>query len=73
MPLGAGIIQNFKVHYGKRLVKYVLARTNDNSSATRIIKDCKHIDGHSMGTRSMKKGNRDDNKKLFLELWGDQK
>ena len=38
-PLDAGIIQNLKVKYRKRLVKYVLARINENSSATRIIVD----------------------------------
>ena len=38
-PLNAGIIQNFKVKYGKRLVKYVLVRISGNSSATSIIKD----------------------------------
>ena len=37
--LDAGIIQNFKVKYMKRLVKYVPARISENSSATRIIKD----------------------------------
>ena len=35
----AGIIQNFKVKYMKRLVKDVPARISENSSATRIIKD----------------------------------
>ena len=38
-PLDARIIQNFKVKYRKRLVKYVLARINEYSSATQIIKD----------------------------------
>ena len=38
-PFGAGIIPNFMVKYRKRLVQYVLARINENSSATRIIKD----------------------------------
>ena len=38
-PLDAGIIQNFKVKFRKRLVKYVLARINGSSSATQIIKD----------------------------------
>ena len=38
-PLDAGIIQNFKVKYRKRLVKYVLARINEYSSTTQIIKD----------------------------------
>ena len=38
-PLDAGIIQNFKVKYRKRLGKYVLARINEYSSATQIIKD----------------------------------
>ena len=38
-PLDAGVIQNFKVKYRKRLVKYVLARINEYSSATQIIKD----------------------------------
>ena len=38
-PLDAGIIQNFKVQYRKRPVKYVLARINEYSSATQIIKD----------------------------------
>ena len=37
-PLDAGVIQNFKVKYRKRLVKYVLARINEYSSATQIIK-----------------------------------
>ena len=70
MPLDAGIIQNFKVNYGKRLMKYVLARINGNSSATRIIKDCKHTDGHSMDTRSMKRGKRNDNKNLLCRTVG---
>ena len=38
-PLDAGVIQNFKVKYRKRLVKYVPARINEYSSATSIIKD----------------------------------
>ena len=38
-PFDAGVTQNFKVKYWKRLVKHVLARINENSSATRIIKD----------------------------------
>ena len=38
-PLDAGIIQNFKVKHRKRLVKYVLARINEYSSTTQIIKD----------------------------------
>ena len=33
-PFDAGIIQNFKVKYRKGLVKYVLARINEYSSAT---------------------------------------
>ncbi|XP_057299446.1 tigger transposable element-derived protein 6-like [Hydractinia symbiolongicarpus] len=37
-PLDAGIIQNFKVKYRKRLVKYVLARIQENTSATKIVK-----------------------------------
>ncbi|XP_057308163.1 tigger transposable element-derived protein 6-like [Hydractinia symbiolongicarpus] len=37
-PLDAGIIKNFKVKYRKRLVKYVLARIQENKSATEIIK-----------------------------------
>ena len=38
-PLDAGTIQNFKVKYRRRLVKYVLAGINEYSSATQIIKD----------------------------------
>ena len=38
-PLDAGIIQNFKVKYRKRLVKYVLARIDQNQSATEIVKN----------------------------------
>lgn len=38
-PLDAGIIQNSNIKYRKRLVKYVLARINGNSSAMGIIKD----------------------------------
>ena len=37
-PLDAGIAQNFKAKYRKRLVKYVLARINEYSSTTQIIK-----------------------------------
>ena len=37
-PLDAGIIQNFKVKYRKRLVKYVLARIQEDASATQIVK-----------------------------------
>ena len=37
-PLDAGIIQNFKVKYRKRLVKYVLARIQEDASATEIVK-----------------------------------
>ena len=52
--LDAGITQNLKVKYRKTLVKYVLARTNEYSSAMQLIKD-KHTDGHSMGSRSMER------------------
>ena len=38
-PLDVGIIQNFKVKYRKKLVKYALAKINERSSVTRIIKD----------------------------------
>ena len=38
-PVDAGIIQNFKVKNRKKLVKYVPARINRNSSATYIIKN----------------------------------
>ena len=65
-PLDAGIIQNFKVKYRKRLVKYVLARINEYSSTTQIIKD---TDGNSMGSRSTERSNRDNNKELFWEVW----
>ena len=37
-PLDAGIIQNFKVKYRKRLVKYVLATIQEDASATQIVK-----------------------------------
>ncbi|XP_057305270.1 tigger transposable element-derived protein 6-like [Hydractinia symbiolongicarpus] len=37
-PLDAGIIQNFKVKYRKRFVKYVLARIQENTSETEIVK-----------------------------------
>ena len=37
-PLDAGIIQNFKVKYHKRLIKYVLARVNEKKSASEIVK-----------------------------------
>ena len=64
-PLDAAITQNFKVKYRKALVKYVLARTNEYSSAMQLIRDKKDTDGHSMGSRSMERSNRDDNKELF--------
>ena len=38
-PLEGGIIQNFKVNYGKNLVKYALARINENLHASEIAKD----------------------------------
>ena len=37
-PLDVGIIQNFKVKYRKRLVKYVLARIQEDASATQTVK-----------------------------------
>ena len=37
-PLDAGIIQNFKVNYRKRLVKYVLARIQEDAWKTQIVK-----------------------------------
>ena len=37
-PLDAGIIQNFKVKYRKRLVKYVLARIREYASTRQIVK-----------------------------------
>ena len=37
-PLDGGIIQNFKDKYRKRLVKYVLARIQEDVSATQIFK-----------------------------------
>lgn len=39
MPLDPEINQNLKVKYRKRLVKYVHAKINQNSSVTRIIKN----------------------------------
>ena len=36
-PLDAGLIQNFKVKYGKRLVKHVLGRIQEDASATQIV------------------------------------
>ena len=37
-PLDASIIQNFKVKYRKRQVKYVLARIQEDVSTTQIVK-----------------------------------
>ena len=36
--MDAGIIQNFEVKYRNRLVKYVLARIQEDASATQIVK-----------------------------------
>ena len=38
-PLDAVIIQNLKIKYRKRLVKYVLARIQEDASTTQIVKD----------------------------------
>ena len=37
-PLDAGIIQNFKVKYWKRLVKNMLASIHEDASATKVFK-----------------------------------
>ena len=37
-PLDAGIIQNSKVKYRIRLVKFMLARTQEDASAKQIVK-----------------------------------
>ena len=37
-PLETDIIQNFKVKYRRSLVKYVLARIQEDASATQIVK-----------------------------------
>ena len=42
-PLYAGIIQNFKVKYPKRLVKYELARIQEDASATQIVKVWRYL------------------------------
>ena len=36
-PLDADVIQNFKVKYRKKLVKYVLARIQKDASATQMV------------------------------------
>ena len=38
-PLDAGIIRNFKLKYRKKLLKFVISRTNDNVKATDIIQE----------------------------------
>ena len=38
-PLDIEIVQNFNAKCRKRMVKYVLARINENSSTVQIIKD----------------------------------
>ena len=38
-PLDAGIIRNFKVKYRKRLLKFVISRTDDNRKASEIIQE----------------------------------
>ena len=38
-PLDAGIIRNFKVKYRKRLLKFAVSRTDDNSKASEIIQE----------------------------------
>ena len=38
-PLDTEIVQNFNAKCRKRMVKYVLARINENSSTVQIIKD----------------------------------
>ena len=69
-PLDAGIIQNFKVKYRKTLVKYVLARINDYSSAMQIIKDINILMAIRWAQEAMERSNRDDNEELFLRSVG---
>ena len=37
-PLDLGIIQNFKIHYKRRLLQYVLARIEESESASEVVK-----------------------------------
>ena len=37
--LDAGIIRNFKLKYGKKLLKFVISRINDNVKATDVIQE----------------------------------
>ena len=67
-PLDAGIIQNFKVKYRKRLVKYVLARIQEDASATQICQGCGCTGGYSMAIRSMERSNQLNYQKLFREM-----
>ena len=69
-PLDAGIIQNFKVKYRKTLVKYVLARINDYSSAMQVIKDINILMAIRWAQEAMERSNRDDNEELFLRSVG---
>ena len=38
-PLDAGIVRNVKLKYRKKLLKFVISRTNDNVNATDIIQE----------------------------------
>ena len=38
-PLDAGLIQSFKTKYRKKLMRYVIARINDDLTASEIAKD----------------------------------
>ena len=59
------IIQNFNVKYRKTLVKYVLARINDYSSAMQIIKDINILMAIRWAQEAMERSNRDDNENCF--------
>ena len=63
-PLDANIIQNFNVKYGKGW----LSMHSQEPIKTLLQHEslrCKDADDHSMGTKSMEGGNREDNEKLF--------
>ena len=67
-PLDAGIIQNFRVKYQKRLVKYVPARIQEDASTTQIAKGVDVL-GYSMATRRVKKvSNQRNYQNLFWEI-----
>ena len=68
-PLDAGIIQSFKTKYQKKLIRYVIARINDDLTASEIAKCIDILQAITWVADSWKEVSVETIKKLLCKMW----